>query len=149
MPFKRKQPPVSKIPLAKVEVAVVEPTLSVETESPPAKVEVAFVEVAKYAVAVGVEVPTILVPLNERIEELESEEAFVPPCAMERVPEKSVSVTDAQVATPAPLSERTNWLVHEVPVNDCTPPVPFPTRSVEESVEEPVPPFETGSMPVT
>jgi len=96
--------------------------------------------------AVGVEVPTIEVPLNERSDALESEEEFVPPCAMERVPEKSVSVTDAQVATPAPLSERTNWLVQEVPVNDCTPPVPFPTRSVEESVEEPVPPTFTARV---
>jgi len=46
-PLMLMQPEVKVIPFAKVEVAVVELTLNVETKSPPANVEVAFVEVAK------------------------------------------------------------------------------------------------------
>jgi hypothetical protein len=48
---------------------------------PPAKVDVA-VEVALMAANVGVEVDTILVPLNARSMWLPSDVAFVPPLAM-------------------------------------------------------------------
>ena len=72
--------------MAKVEVAVVEETFKVETDSPPRKVEVAFVEVAKYTPAVGVDVPTTLVPSNDSSELFESPEAFVPPLATGKMP---------------------------------------------------------------
>ena len=42
---------------------------------------------------------------------------LVPPLAIPKVPVISfVSETEAQVATPAPLRERTNWFVQLVPV---------------------------------
>ena len=48
----------------------------------------------------------------------------VPPFAIGSVPVTSaVSETLAHVATPAPLSERTNWLVQEEPPYATTPPV--------------------------
>ena len=50
--------PLTLIPDAKVEVAVVVPTLSADTESPPANVLVAVVEVALMLATCGVEVAT-------------------------------------------------------------------------------------------
>ena len=61
---------------------------------------------------------------------------------------RSVLATVAQIAAPAPLMERMNWLVQPEPVYEVTPDVPFPTKSVEESVVEPVPPLPTPRVPV-
>ena len=74
------------MPLANVLVAVVDATFKVETDNPPRKVDVAFVEVANNDETTGVEVPVILVPSKERMDELERVEALVPPLPMPSVP---------------------------------------------------------------
>ena len=79
-------PPLILIPLWNVDVAVVDATFKVETDSPPRKVDVAFVEVANNDETTGVEVPVILVPSKERMDALERVEAFVPPLPMPSVP---------------------------------------------------------------
>ena len=85
-PFTDRHPPVIFKPLANVLVAVVDATFKVETDNPPRKVDVAFVEVANNDENTGVEVPVILVPSKERMDELERVEALVPPLPMPSVP---------------------------------------------------------------
>ena len=72
--------------MANVLVAVVDATFKVETDNPPRKVDVAFVEVANNDETTGVEVPVILVPSKERMDELERVEALVPPFSTGRMP---------------------------------------------------------------
>lgn len=57
-----------------------------EIVTAPANVEVIEVDVERIAPTVGVDVPTIDVPLNERSDESERVVEFVPPLPMPRVP---------------------------------------------------------------
>ena len=61
------------------------------TVTAPAKVEVTDVDVAKSAPTVGVDVPTMLVPLKESRDEFEKVVAPVPPLPSPNVPETCVA----------------------------------------------------------